>query len=212
MFKELAQKLFDAHTASREADTVRQSSEADSEHELGLLRQFILERPADVAAFLPGRQLRKVSWQPSSTQLAFGSRLTSEQLNASVDAAGTLTYSHKRGAVLPLGVTKVSVTWQPASEDAAAVTVTKTFTVKRAQSIALSNPGARKLSARSVAVAAKATSGLNVKLASGTSSVCTVSGNKVSFKKKGVCVVKGSQAGNGSFAPAPTAVISFRIG
>lgn len=206
-----ADSWFEIHGTARRADTVRQSSEAESVAELALVHQFIGERPNDVATFLTGRQTQGLTWQPRSKQLAFGARLTPDLLNASVDAAGTLTYSRSVGAVLPLGNTTVRVTFQPAA-GGSPTSLERTFTVKRAQSIALANPGARKLSAKSVAVAPKATSGLAAKLTSSTPGVCTASGTKVTLKKRGLCVLRASQPGNATFAPAPVAMVSFRVG
>jgi hypothetical protein len=60
-------------------------------------------------------------------------------------------------------------------------------------------------------IAAAATSGLTVAFASGTPSVCTVSGNTVTPIAPGTCTITASQAGNGIYNPAPAASQSFAV-
>jgi flagellar hook assembly protein FlgD len=52
-------------------------------------------------------------------------------------------------------------------------------------------------------VAATATSGLTVSFATQTAGKCTVLGTTVTIVEAGTCTVRASQAGNGTFSPAP---------
>ncbi|MBE5317182.1 MAG: Ig-like domain repeat protein [Xanthomonadales bacterium] len=58
-------------------------------------------------------------------------------------------------------------------------------------------------------VSATSDSGLPVSFASGTPTVCTVSGNTVSYVAPGVCEVVASQAGNSSYNPADDEIRDF---
>jgi Cohesin domain/Carboxypeptidase regulatory-like domain/MBG domain (YGX type)/Dockerin type I domain len=58
---------------------------------------------------------------------------------------------------------------------------------------------------------ASATSGLTVTFASTTPTICTVSGSTVHIVAAGNCSITASQAGNGSYAPAPDVVQAFTI-
>jgi Chitobiase/beta-hexosaminidase C-terminal domain len=51
---------------------------------------------------------------------------------------------------------------------------------------------------------ATASSGLTVTFSSGTPKVCTVTKDTASLLKAGTCTLRASQAGNSSYAPAPT--------
>ncbi|HEV8553537.1 MAG TPA: FG-GAP-like repeat-containing protein [Casimicrobiaceae bacterium] len=60
-------------------------------------------------------------------------------------------------------------------------------------------------------VSATASSGLTVSFASLTTSVCTVSGTTVTIVAAGTCTIEASQAGNGTYAPAPNVDQSFTV-
>ena len=62
-----------------------------------------------------------------------------------------------------------------------------------------------------VLVSATASSGLPVTFSSTTTAVCTVSGNLVSLVNPGICSIMASQAGNGTYTPAPSVVQSFSV-
>ncbi len=61
------------------------------------------------------------------------------------------------------------------------------------------------------ALSATATSGLAVSFASTTPGVCTVSGTTITLVSAGTCSVSASQAGDGSFAAAPTVSQNFTV-
>src|SRR5207253_4400479 len=63
-------------------------------------------------------------------------------------------------------------------------------------------------------VTATASSGLPVSLTidPAASSICSISGNTVSFTAAGTCTIDANQAGNASYQPAPQAQQSFSVG
>jgi hypothetical protein len=97
----------------------------------------------------------------------------------------------------------------------AATSVTRSFNITTAslttQTITLPNPGAQILSSNTVILNPSATSGLTVLLTSSTPSVCTISGNVVTFVGPGTCTIVGNQAGNGTYSAATAVTISFLI-
>jgi IPT/TIG domain len=62
-------------------------------------------------------------------------------------------------------------------------------------------------------VAAEADSGLPVSFSidGASSSVCTISGTRVSFTGAGTCTIDASQSGNGEYEPAPLAQQAFQV-
>ena len=90
------------------------------------------------------------------------------------------------------------------SEYKAAPTVGHAWVVaKKAQTITFTNPGTQTYGT-SLTLAATASSGLAVTYTSTTTSVCTVSGKKVTLVKPGICGVDANQAGNSDYGAAPT--------
>ena len=96
----------------------------------------------------------------------------------------------------------------------AAPTVTRSFSIAKAnQTISFTAPSNVLFSeGATVTLNATATSGLTVSFASQTSSVCTVSGTRVSFVSAGTCTIQATQAGNDNYnAAAPVVTRSFGI-
>ena len=62
-----------------------------------------------------------------------------------------------------------------------------------------------------LSLSATASSGLAVTFTSTTPSICTVSGNKVTFVTTGTCSITASQAGNGRYSSAPNVTREFLI-
>jgi putative cell wall-binding protein len=102
---------------------------------------------------------------------------------------------------------------QPGSGSfAAATTVTQSFAVTTIpQTITFTAPADTDVTAGPVTVAATADSTLAVTFTSATTTVCTVSGSTVALLTVGVCTIDADQAGNASYAPAPTFVRSFNV-
>jgi hypothetical protein len=83
--------------------------------------------------------------------------------------------------------------------------------VTQSQSITFLNPG-NKTPNQTIASSATASSGLTVALSSSTPGVCTVSGlNIVLTGTEGTCTITANQAGNGSYASAPSETQSFQV-
>jgi putative cell wall-binding protein len=94
----------------------------------------------------------------------------------------------------------------------AAPQVVQSFNVTlNAQTVTFAQPASVQLTAATDTIAATATSGLTVAFTSSTAGVCTVSGTTVTLVAVGTCTINADQAGNGSFAVAPTVARSFQV-
>jgi hypothetical protein len=83
--------------------------------------------------------------------------------------------------------------------------------VTQTQSITFLNPG-NKTPNQTIASSATASSGLTVTLSSSTPGVCTVSGLDIVLTGTvGTCTIVANQAGNGSYASAPSVTQSFQV-
>jgi hypothetical protein len=56
-----------------------------------------------------------------------------------------------------------------------------------------------------------ATSGLTVAFTSTTTGICTVSGTTATFVAAGTCTIDANQAGNSTYAAAPTVARTFTV-
>jgi hypothetical protein len=97
---------------------------------------------------------------------------------------------------------------------AAAPTVSQTFTVNgpalTAQTITFAQPAAQWVGTP-LTLSATATSGLAVTFTSNTKSVCTVVGVTATFVAAGTCTINADQAGDSTYAAAPTVPQSFTV-
>lgn len=91
--------------------------------------------------------------------------------------------------------------------------VTQQFSVSTltSQSITFTNPGDRVFSASPIATDASATSGLPVTLVSLTLPVCTTSGTTITPVSQGVCSIRATQAGNGTYSAASPITHTFSL-
>ncbi|MBU6257284.1 MAG: fibronectin type III domain-containing protein [Burkholderiales bacterium] len=80
-----------------------------------------------------------------------------------------------------------------------------------AQTITFTSPGNQTFGAAAATLAATASSGLGVTFTSSTPAVCTVSGNALSLVAAGTCTVSAEQAGDASYAAAPTQAVTFTV-
>ncbi len=99
---------------------------------------------------------------------------------------------------------------------AAAVTVSRVITIAAApltaQTISFTAPAtSQTLGTAPGALVATASSGLVVSFASTTPSTCSVNGSTLALIAAGTCMVDASQAGNGTYAAAPTVTRVFTI-
>ena len=94
----------------------------------------------------------------------------------------------------------------------AAANVNQSFTIgKGKQTIAFGLLGDKTLGAPPFAVSATASSSLAVSFASLTVAVCTVNGSTVTLVAAGLCTIRASQAGNATYAAAPSVDQSFAV-
>jgi ribosomal protein S11 len=90
--------------------------------------------------------------------------------------------------------------------------VTQSITIKTAsQTISFTAITGAQYAATQITLSATASSGLAVTFTSGTTSVCSVTGNTLSLLIQGTCIVHAAQAGNASWAAAPTVTQSFAV-
>ncbi len=85
----------------------------------------------------------------------------------------------------------------------AAPEVTRTFTIGQAAQTITFGALSDRPYGDVFAVSATASSGLSVSFSSQTTGVCTVSDATVTVVSTGTCTIRATQAGNGSYAPAP---------
>jgi hypothetical protein len=88
--------------------------------------------------------------------------------------------------------------------------VAQTSAVLMAQTIAFDILGQQTVG-KSLVLTATASSGLPVTISSYSLSICSVSGNTVSFLSAGTCTIAASQGGNAAYAPATLALQTFGV-
>ena len=94
----------------------------------------------------------------------------------------------------------------------AATAVSQSFQVTKAsQTISFGALSNQPYGTAPFTVSATASSGLAVKFASTTQTICTVSGNTVTLVKVGKCTIHASQAGNVDYAAATPVNQSFQV-
>lgn len=97
--------------------------------------------------------------------------------------------------------------------EAAPVTQTFPISTLTAQTITAPNPGNQTFNGSSFTITRTptASSGLTVTMISTTPSVCTVSGFVITILGPGNCSIRNSQAGNGTYGPAPLVEYTFNV-
>jgi len=93
---------------------------------------------------------------------------------------------------------------------AASGAVQLAWALQQAQSITFNPIGDMPVNS-AFSLSATASSGLAVSFSSQTQAVCTVAGDVVSSIAGGICTIAANQAGNASYAAAPTAMQSFSV-
>lgn len=113
---------------------------------------------------------------------------------------------------LAVGTCTVTANQQGNDDYLPAAPVTRSFTTSLAsQSITFASPGGKTLVQTPFTVAATASSGLPVTVASTTSAVCTTSGFDVTLLTTGTCSLTASQAGNTVYRAATSVTRSFSV-
>jgi hypothetical protein len=133
----------------------------------------------------------------------------------STSTPGVCSVTGNNLSVLALGVCTVHANQAGNASFAAAPTVSRSFSVVAVvltpQTISFTSPGNQTLGSGPVALVATASSGLPVSLTSASPAVCAVSGNSLSLLSAGTCTVNADQAGNTTFAAAPTVSVSVAV-
>jgi len=114
--------------------------------------------------------------------------------------------------VIAAGACSITASQPGNATYAAAVSVTRSFTVSRAaQTIAFGALGNVTLGVAPFGITATATSGLAVSFTSTTTAICTVSASTVTIIGAGNCSITASQIGNTNYAAATPVVQSFIV-
>jgi len=122
------------------------------------------------------------------------------------------TVSAAEASLLTEGTCTIQATQAGNAEYLAATAVSRSFTVHLAsQTISFPGVTTEEYAASTLALSAKASSGLVVKLTSLTPSVCTVSGSTASLLISGTCTIQASQTGNNVYGPATDVNQSFTV-
>ncbi len=137
---------------------------------------------------------------------------SSNGLSYSTLSTGVCTVNSATGIVTLVGVGTCAITInQPGDANYSAAAASDSFTVTQAtQTITFTQPGATFYTG-SVTLVGSANSGLGVTFTSATTAVCTVSGTTVTAIAVGTCTIHADQAGNSSYAAAPTVTHSFNV-
>ena len=113
------------------------------------------------------------------------------------------------------GTCTIEASQEGSADYAAAPAAWQSFAVsRRSQTIRFTSdpPATEAVGGAQYVVAASASSGLAVTLASGTPSVCSLQGPAVSFLAAGTCTLDAIQPGDSEFSPASRAQLSFVVG
>jgi serine protease len=143
-------------------------------------------------------------------------------LTASASSGLSVSFSSSSGTVcgvsgsvlslLSAGTCTVSATQTGNATYAAAVPVTRSFSVAQAaQSITVATLATQIMGVAVPALSATASSGLAVALSSATPAVCAVSGSAISLLAAGTCTFVANQAGNTNYAAAAPVSSSFAV-
>ncbi len=123
------------------------------------------------------------------------------------------TISGSTITILALGACSITATQPGNSTYTAAVPVTRTFSVVQGslQIISFGAISTQGAGTTPMAIGATASSGLAVTFSSGTTPICTVSGNLVTLLAAGTCSITASQAGNSQYSAATPVTQSFTV-
>jgi hypothetical protein len=177
------------------------------------------------AYFTPGAG-GSLDWTDQSLGVMYAGRVYADGVSAAGDP--TPTYAVTDGSLpdgLHLDGITGAITGSPTTAgpydftidaSSGAATLSRRFTgavfaAPADQTITFTAPEDHLLANSPFTVSATATSGLAVALASNSSSVCTVLGTWVTLRSTGTCSITARQAGNVSYAPAPSVTRTFRV-
>jgi putative cell wall-binding protein len=156
--------------------------------------------------------------QPADRNLASGIVILTGYSDAglmltySSSTTGVCTVSGRIVSLLTAGTCTINADQEGDTTHAEALTVTRSFTVSPlSQLITFAQPAALNLGTGSTALTATANSLLTPTFTSTTPLICSVSGSTVTAIAVGTCTIQADQAGDASYAAAPTVTRSFAI-
>jgi hypothetical protein len=138
--------------------------------------------------------------------------VTASLSSGTVVGTGNATSSSGVATFSGLGITGSPASYTITYSSGSLATASQTISVAKGdQTITFADPIDRSWSASAFAVAPSASSGLDITLTSGTTSVCTVSTLTVTMLREGTCTLTAAQAGNGNYNAATSVTQSFDI-
>jgi hypothetical protein len=151
--------------------------------------------------------------QPYGTQVTVGATASS---GLAVSFASTTTaictVSGDSVTLAAVGKCTIRATQPGDANYSAAPAVSQSFQVTKAsQTIAFGGLSNQSYGAAPFTVSATASSGLAVKFASTTQTICTMSGNTVTLIGVGKCTIHATQAGDANYSAAPALSQSFQV-
>ena len=168
--------------------------------QVNLLAQTITSAPLSNAAFGSGT----VALLATATS-GLGVSFASTTMGACTVAANIVT-------LVSVGPCSITASQAGNADYAAAANVVQGFSVTAAaQTITFGTLSNVAYGSGNVSLTATASSGLAVSFGSTTPAVCTVAGNVATLVSAGLCSVGASQAGNATYAAAPSVLRSFSV-
>ena len=154
-----------------------------------------------------------IASQPMGTPVALNATASSGLTVSFASLTGTVcTASGNIATLLKIGTCKIQATQPGNANYKAATPVNQTFSVTQgAQTITFGALSSQPYGTAPFTLSATASSGLTVRYASTTTTVCTVSGATVTLLKSGKCTIRASQAGNANWAAATPVTQSFQV-
>jgi hypothetical protein len=143
-----------------------------------------------------------VAGLPSGATASFSPTSSTNGTTLSINPAATVS-----AGTYALTITGTSTS--PAASASTSVNLAVTAAPK-AQTITFA-PIATQQTGKTLPLSASSSSGLTVSFASSTPNVCTVTGSTTSFVGAGTCTIVASQAGNATYAAAPSVTQSFSV-
>lgn len=156
--------------------------------------------------------------QPVDTELFAGPVNLTGTANSSLavsyasNSTGVCTVAGSTVTLVSVGACSITANQAGDSNFAAAIAVTRTFSVlKGSQTITFGTLTGLTFGASAFNLTASASSNLAVSYASNSLPVCTVSGSAVTLVGAGTCSITASQTGNASYAAAPSVTQTFAV-
>ncbi|GHN02106.1 hypothetical protein WSM22_35950 [Cytophagales bacterium WSM2-2] len=121
------------------------------------------------------------------------------------------TVSGNTVTVIALGTADITASQSGDKDFAAATSVVRTLTVGQVQTITFNTLPVKTFGDAGFTLTGTASSGLSVAYASSNTAVATISGNVVTIVGGGTTDITASQAGNGTYLPAPAVVRTLTV-